>query len=236
MIKNIQYIRLHEVLSRVLRHPIFKSSGLNVALEDAVQYVIDFIHIMGMPEMFQDKEIDVQITKFQGELPCDLVSINQVKNLQTGICMRSMTDTFMPEDFNNCGCYREEDTFKVQNRTIITSFKEGNIKISYKSIPVDEDGFPLLIDNPTFLKALELYIKLQLFTILYDLGKIQPGVMQNVQQDYAWAAGQCQSEFTIPSYSEMESISRNWTQMVQSVTDFDTGFKKYGNRNYIRRH
>jgi hypothetical protein len=53
------------------------------------------------------------------------------------------------------------------------------VAISYKSIPVDKDGFPLLIDNPVFLKALELYIKKEVFTVLFDMGKITPPVLQN---------------------------------------------------------
>ena len=98
-----------------------------------------------------------------------------------------MTDTFFPEDNHYCpyGNHYGELTFKTQNTIIYTSIKEGKIKISYKAIPVDEDGFPLLIDNPTYLKALELYIKKEAFTILFDTGKIQAGVMNKAESDYA---------------------------------------------------
>lgn len=51
--------------------------------------------------------------------------------------------------------------------------------MSYKAIPVDEEGFPLLIDNPTFIKGLELYIKKEVFTILFDQDKIKGHVLQN---------------------------------------------------------
>ena len=95
----------------------------------------------------------------------------------TGLCMRSMTDTFDPTDDRKCGCSSKcsEGTFKLQNTVIVTSFKEGKIKIAYNAAPVDENGYPLVLDNPAFLKALELYIKREVFTVLYDLGKIQPG-------------------------------------------------------------
>ena len=106
--------------------------------------------------------------------------------------------------------------------------------ISYKAIPVDKDGFPLLIDNPVFLKALETYIKKEEFTILFDMGKINPAVLQNTQQQYAWLAGQLRSEFTIPSQSEMESIKSMWCSMLQKDNKFYSGFKNLNKSHNIK--
>ena len=82
----------------------------------------------------------------------------------------------------------------------------------------------------------DLYIKKEAFQILFDTNKITPAVFQTVAQEYAWAAGRLQSEFNIPNESEMESIARSWTTLVQRVTDFDDGFKSLGNREYLKRH
>ena len=225
---NIQYVKLEEVLSRLLRHPLLQE----LSIEAAIQYTIDFIHIFGLPEMFQNKEATLQIVNYRAKLPCDVISINQVKDACSNICIRSMTDTFEPSDNN----YYPDKTYKVQNTMLITSFKEGTVLINYKAIPIDEDGYPLLIDNSNFLKALELYIKKEAFQILFDTNKITPAVFQTVAQEYAWAAGRLQSEFNIPNESEMESIARSWTTLVQRVTDFDDGFKSLGNREYLKRH
>lgn len=234
MIKENQYIRLHEVLSRALRHPLLQ----DMSLEAAAQYAVDFIHAVGTPDMFEDREAEIEIHNYRGKLPCDIIAINQVMDLCTHTCMRAMTDTFFPADNHHCpyGHHYGELTFKTQNTIIYTSMKEGKIKMSYKAIPVDEDGFPLLIDNPTYLKALELYIKKEAFTILFDTGKIQAGVMNKAESDYAWKVGQLQSEMTIPSESEMEAICRSWTTLIQRTTDFDKDFKHLGNREYIRNH
>lgn len=233
MISEISYINIREALSRVLRHPLLQ----DVTLEQAVQYTIDFIGIFGMPELYQDKEEVLHIEDFRAKLPCDLISINQIKECKTGICLRSMTDNFMPREHRDKyeGHKRpQEFTFKTQGRVIYTSFKSGDIIVSYKSVPIDEDGFPLLIDNPVFMRTLELYIKMEEFTTLFDMGKISPAVLQNTQQQYAWSAGQLQSEFTIPSQSEMESISRMWNTLIQRTSEFDNGFSSLGNKEYIK--
>jgi len=127
-----------------------------------------------------------------------------------------------------------EGSFKTQGRIIYTSFPEGVVEISYKAIPVDDDGYPLLVDNETYLNALEAYIKQKVFTIKFDTGKISAGVLQNAQQEYAWAAGELQNEMTTPSVSEMESITRMWNTMIKPVRQFDNGFRNLGNREYLR--
>ena len=153
--------------------------------------------------------------------------------------MRSMTDNFMPQEYydKNVGFkVPQELTFKTQGCILYTSFKEGDIVLSYKAIPIDEDGFPLLIDNSVFLRALEAYIKREVFTILFDQGKISQVSLQNTQQQYAWAAGQVKAEFTIPTQSEMESLKRMWTTFVPRVSEFNKGFKTLGSQEFIKLH
>ena len=227
----------------------------DLTLEQVVRYVIRFIGIHGYPKLYQDKEADVDIHEFRGLLPCDLISIIQVKDSCSGICLRSMTDSFTPGmnpsgkttwHSDNASFHMPyippkapghgEPTFKTQGRVIFTSFPEGKVRIAYKAIPVDEDGFPLLIDNENYLACLEAYIKKQVFTIKFDQGKIAAGVLQNIQQEYSWLAGQLQSEFQLPSYSEMQSITNYVTSILPSMRSFDRGFRHLGDREYIKKH
>lgn len=265
MIANIQYTNIRRVLDNLLDHPLLR----DVSLEQAVRYTIRFISLHGYPALYKDRIKDIEIENYRGVLPCDLISIIQVKNLKSNVCMRAMTDNFNPSmderkrkekcttltnnvipnppmvhspapyGMDRC-CPEKQDftesSFKTQGRIIYTSFPGGHIQISYKAIPVDDDGYPLLIDNEVYLAALEAYIKKQVFTIKFDTGKINAGVLQNAQQEYAWLAGQLQDEMTIPSVSEMEAITRMWNTMIPSVRQFDSGFKHLGDREYLRLH
>lgn len=256
MVTEIQYANIKRVLDDLLDHPLLR----DLTLEQVIRHTIRFISLNGFPQLYNDNIEVVDIRDYRGLLPCELISIIQVKDMATGICLRSMTDNFIPglepkpkewdrpkDLMNNAvppvGEYippmngqREEGTFKTQGRIIFTSFPEGQVEIAYKAIPVDDDGFPLLIDNETYLNALEAYIKKQVFTVKYDTGKVTAGVLTNAQTDYAWAVHQLQSEMTIPSVSEMESITRYLNTMLKPVTSFDQGFKDLGNREYRRRY
>ena len=256
MVKEIRYTSIRRVLDNLHDHPMLS----DITLEQAVRYVVRFIELNGFPKLFQDKIDIIDIHEFRGILPCDLISIDQVRELRTKIPLRSMTDNFTPGLREKKGRKKppipnkegeyphppfspipggpvfEEFTFKTQGRIIFTSFPEGKIEIAYKAIPVDDDGFPMLIDNETYLAALEAYIKKQVFTIKYDQSKIAAGVLDNAKQDYAFLAGQLNSEFLIPSVSEMQSITNAITSLIPRMSEFYHSFKHMGDREILRQH
>jgi hypothetical protein len=84
MINNIQYTNIRQILDRLKRHPLLQ----NLTLEQVVSHLVTFIGIFGMPELYLNKESVLHIEEFRAILPCDLVSINQVKECKTGICLR----------------------------------------------------------------------------------------------------------------------------------------------------
>lgn len=226
MWSEYNYINIREVLSRALRHPLLR----DLDLETAIQYTLDFIACMGLPKTYVDKYAVIDIEEFRGKIPCDCVAINQVRECKTGKCLISMTDSFPGTHHED----RSIASFKTQGCMIYTSFRTGQVEISYKAIPTDDDGLPLLPDNAIFLKTLELYIKKEWFTILFDMGKISPAVLQNTQQEYAFKAGQCNNEFIIPSVSEMESITNMFNQLIPRFNEFNKGFRHLGDKEYLK--
>lgn len=115
-------------------------------------------------------------------------------------------------------------TYKIQGSYLMTSIKEGQIEMAYLSIKTDEYGYPMILDNSSYLRALELYIKKQWFTILFDMGKIQGPVLQNVQQEYAWAVGDCESEFNRMTFDQAEYFYST----MKNIFREDYGFKYLG--------
>lgn len=226
MVSEFNYVNIRIVLDRLLRHPLLR----DIDLETAIQFVLDFIAVMGLPKTYIDKYCVLSVENFRSVLPCDCIAINQVRECKTGACLIGMTDSFN-------GTHREDRSvrsFKTQGCLIYTSFRTGQIEVSYKAIPTDDEGLPLLPDNAIFLKTLELYIKKEWFTILFDMGKISPAVLQNAQQEYAFKAGQCNNEFMIPSVSEMESITNMFNQLIPRVNEFNKGFRHLGDKEYLK--
>ena len=116
------------------------------------------------------------------------------------------------------------------------TFPQGKVVVAYKAIPVDDEGLPLLVNNTKYIKALELYVKCQLFTILFEEGQIDIRVLNHTEQEYGWAAGQLEEEFKTPSVAEMQSITNMLHQILPRHEEFYNRFESLGNKEIRRVH
>lgn len=219
-----QYTNIRVILDKILRHPLMQ----DMSLEIAIDYTIDFMRIVGCPNMFEEKVTTLDVNSYKAYLPDDYYQINQIK--LDNITLRYSGDSF---HMSNPGS--KDLTYKIQGNFIYTSFEEGEIEVSYQAIATDEQGFPLIPDNSSFTRALELYIKKQWFTILFDTGKLHGSILSNVQQEYAWAVGDCQSEFNRLSIDKAESFYNSWRTLLIRDREHNKTFKNSGIKEYLKR-
>ena len=224
------YTNIRLILDKIMRHPLMR----DISLETAVDYTVDFMKIVGVPSMFMEKTEIVEVKNYRAKLPCDYYQMIQVRKIN-GPAFRYSSDSFhMSECKDNNKRDLADLTYKIQGNLIYTSIEEGEIELSYEAIATDSEGYPLLPDNSSFTRALELYIKKQWFTILFDLGKINPNVLQNVQQEYAWAVGDCQTEFNRLSIDKAESFYNSWRTLLLRDTEHRTGFINNGTKEKLK--
>lgn len=229
-----QYISIKEVLDNILDHPLLS----DVSFERAVNLTIQFMRIVGCPRIFLDKTEDIEINNYRGKLPCDFIEPIQVRLVDScNDCgrhykmFRHTTDSFHMSDRKDCST---DLTYKIQGGVIYTTIKEGTIEMAYHAIATDKEGYPLIPDNSSFIRALELYIKKHFFTILYDTGKLNAGIYNNVCQEYAWAVGQAQSDLVRPTIDQMQAITNSLNTLVPRVTEHSRGFINNGTQEKIR--
>lgn len=229
-----QYISIRRVLDNILEHPLLQ----DVTLERAVNYTIDFMRIVGTPSIFYEKTEKLEIIKHRAVLPCDyhsMIQVRDAKHEHKGYAFRYSTNSFhMDLESHKDDNVFQDPTYKIQGNYIYTSIEKGEIEIAYKAFLVDKDGYPMIPDNSSFTRALELYIKKQHFTILFDLAKISPAVLQNVQQEYAWAVGDCQTEFNRLSIDKAESFYNSWRTLIIRDTEHRSGFVNDGSKEHLK--
>ena len=206
----------------------------DLTLETAVDYCIDFMRLVGVPDMFTEKVAVLDINNYRAALPEDFYQVNQVRTTE-GNYFRYAGDTFHTHKcFDNT--VNADLTYKIQGGVIITSIEKGCIEISYQAIAVDEEGYPMIPDNSSFTRAIQAYIKKEWFTILFDQTKISQQAFQQAQQDYAWAVGDCRSEFNRLTIDKAESLFNSWRTLIIRDSEHRRGFKNNGSKEYIKTH
>ena len=234
---------IRRVADRIMRHPLMR----DIPFETIIDYTIDFIQILGCPQVYIDKEAVLKIEDYRALLPCDYIEMIQVRTYigQDDIASdreypnvyRYATDSFHLSNSKYPSLNAQKElTYTIQGSVIYTSNKDGYINIMYRAIATDEEGYPLLPDHTKFLKALELYIKKQWFTVLFDMNKIQQAVYNQVCQDYAWAVGQCNSAMHNLTLDKAESIFNSWSSLFLKTNEHRYGFIHTGSKEYNKIH
>ena len=219
------------IFDKIMRHPLLQ----DLSIETIVDYSIDFMRIVGVPSMFEEKVEKAEVINYRASLPCDYYQMIQIRALDPNYnilgAFRYSSDSF---HMSNTKPEYADYSYKVQGNIIYLSVPNGLIEIAYQAIPIDSDGYPLIPDNSSFTRALEAYIKKQHFTILFDLGKIGNGPLAQVQQDYAWAVGDCQSEFNRMTIDKAESFYNSWRTLIIRSSEHRTGFLHNGTQEKLK--
>lgn len=224
-----RYISIKEVLDNLLDNPLLQ----DLTLERVVNYTVDFIRKVGMPKVYIEKTANLEIKEYRALLPCDFHKMIQVRVFKEGYSQvfRSSTDSFhLSKDKGDS----HDLTYKLQGQAIYTSMKNGTIEIVYQAIPVDCDGYPMILDNSSFREALELYITKKRYKVLFDVGKIRGDVYSSTCQDYAFAVGQAQTSLIMPTIDEMESITNSWNTLIPRVREHNFGFINNGSKEELK--
>jgi len=227
------------ILDKLLRNPLLS----DLSFEAAVDYTVDFYRLVGIPQMFIEKVVDIPITSYKGVLPDDWVDTISIGYMASNdlvthnariIPMRYSTSTFTQSPNSNEQII--EHTFMIQNSIIVCSAETCTVRLSYRAIAVDNDGYPLILDNSAFTRALGSYIKVQHYTILFELGKISQVIYQQLKQDYAFAVGACSTDLLRLDLPKAESFYNMYSTLLVRSNEYNNKFQNTGSKEFLIRH
>ena len=225
---------INEVIGRVKRHSMLET----MPEEAIIEYTVDFMRILDIPDLFQEKVAVVNIENYRGVLPQDFLRMTQVRTYcEAGtdtqpIYYRKAGDTFHLSEKKSIS----QLTYKLQGKVIYTSNKSGDIEISYLAMELDECGLPVVPDNAKFLRAVVAYIKLEKFQDYFDKGDINQQVLAKAEQDYYFAVGACETEFKMPDIDEAESMVNMANSLFPRTSQHQRGYANMGDMEFIRVH
>lgn len=217
-------ISIKQIMDDILDHPMMQ----DLSYERAINYAVEFIRIVGMPAAFEQETKTITVENYAGTegLPDNCYQVLAVrKEGNTPMTLNTSTSVFGLSKSNS-----SSPSYVIKGDQIHTSFEEGTIEVSYLALPIGEDEFPTIPDIASYIRALELYIKKKWFTILFDLGKLNVSIYNNVKQEYAFAVAQAQSELIKPSLDEMEAFTNMWNSLLPRHSAHHFGYSTVGSK------
>ena len=200
------------------------------------------------------------VKAYRAELPCGFHKLRQIAvdgfpaspsnhsfhYLMDGECcgldeLTNVLGDAFSDNFNNqfntaLGTkYKSEAvTYSLSNDFVTLSVKTGKICMSYLSIALDDDGFPLIPDEISYKEAIKWYLTHRLDYIGWRKGEIQDKVFQKTEQEYLWYIGQASSKAKMPDPDQMSNLKNQLLRLKPKINEED-GFYKFLSNSEERR-
>lgn len=210
-------ISLKTILWRVMTHPLMQ----DLTYDDAAMYATEAIGLIGSALSFNNKiKYRIPIVNYKGRLPDNLINIRGVRTSDNYNVLTYASDIYIQDhcrdDFKEKCNYSGDLTYEVSQNVITTSFKEGKVDISYKALPVDKDGYPLIQNNPKNIEAIRYHIMNAYLEPLYHIGKITDKAYQDISQKRDWYVGAAQTSMQLQGIDHLETTMRSINRLLTS--------------------
>jgi hypothetical protein len=235
-------VSIKRVVEKVYRDYPFT----DIQWADIIEWISEGINLLGVAPSYIDK-VSEELTLVNGraELPCDVMYIKGVRDFETQEVLIRSFDQFHSSNYFRCSDEQvatHEDychpvnTYITNSNFIYTSYDEGSLEISYKAMPTDEDGLPMIPDDDKYIRAMAAYVAERIITRQFYQGKVAAGILQHVERERDWAFGSAKNKMVIPDMDGMEAWKNGFLRLIPNFSAHSASFKFLSQPSQQRNH
>jgi len=125
-------------------------------------------------------------------------------------------------------------TYTIRPGYIKTNVRNGYLMMAYQAVPVDNEGYPLIPDDQSYMEAIYWYINMKLIYPDWRSGRVRDGIYYDAKRSWAHYSKQAYGNAMMPNGTEqMESIKNVWLRLIPEIHEQDTFFSTLGQTQII---
>lgn len=160
----------------------------------------------------------------------ELINTDSVTRAKLNSILRVDSTTYSTQDQTNT---TYDYTYVINSNYIKMNIKEGYLMMAYTVYPTDEDGYPLIPDDPSFTEALYWYVVTKYWYPLWVQGKVRDTVYFEARSSWNFYRKQAYAHAMLPSIDQMESLKNQVLKIYPEVNDFKNFFTTSGEQQII---
>lgn len=200
-----KFVSINEVILKV-----YRDLGIENEREDyvtIVEWIGEAIDLIGYVDMYEIKEVELEIEDYISKLPCDYIHYIDV-NFQ-GINIKSNEDN-----------YNVNRKFLIEYPYIKVNSMVGKIKLKYYGYKLDEEGLPMIIDDIHVKEAISEYILKKYMKIKYITKQISLNEYMMIERNSNMKLDKARSMLAMPTPSEFRDLSLKWNRLTSDIYKF----------------
>ena len=150
----------------------------------------------------------IEIIDNKGIIPAEVEKIDRVILVNDDDTEKELYYILANEEINS-------NNYDINAGFIYVDFEEGKVTLNYYTIPIDEEGRPLIPDNIYYIQAVISYIKFKLGKRAYWQGKILERQADDLEREWL---------FYLPAAQNSKKMS---------ILQDSKRFRKISNRHFL---
>jgi len=183
--------------------------------------------------------ITVVMTIFQYTYEEALEAINTDPLLRANIStlLAGLEETYVNNNRNiNDEPATLDYVYYINNNYIKLNVRTGYLKMAYQAMAMDEEGYPMVPDKPSFFEAIYSYIVLKLLYPQWIAGRTRDAVYYDARTNWNYHCKQAYGDAMMPNADRLESLKNKWLQLYPEINEHDALFSNSGNRQLLHNH
>lgn len=208
---------------------LYRDLGINTEIneQEIGEWIGEALNLIGSYAQLEEVSSIISVANHRVLLPCGFLYPKDItfNGRPLSWSTKSAANNYQCEDCNRIPSCCTDYNFYISDGYIHTSLPEGDLCIVYLSIPVDEEGYPLVPDNVYFDKALKAYCTYMLDRIQFRRGLIPDKVYQESKIDWLFYVNSARGSANMPDSAQMERLKRVWVRLIPKQGEYTNGFR-----------
>jgi hypothetical protein len=229
-----------KVSYKYILEKLYRDLGLNEEIPelDCLEWISEALLFIGAFGQFQSSTLILNIEDHRACLPKSFYRLqeithnNQVMYWAGNSLIRNWCcdECKIPQCTDgNC-----KNTFYIDDYTLHTSVPEGNICITYLSMDVDDDGFPLVPDDVYYMEACKMYVTKMIDWQLWRKGRIPDKVRDDSEARWNFYVQAARGASNMPSAAELENLKNRLVRLIPEQNAYSQLFNKGKEQKFLK--
>ena len=222
------YVSLGAIIAKIYRTT---QSNEEINYSDAAEWCAESLNLIGANDIYDQISDCLPIINGKAKMPLGFHKLADIRYKNSPMYWSSNS---VAANYQCSGCQIPvcnsgtcTNTFYVNNSYLITDItgEDQNVCIIYLGIHVDDEGFPMIPDDPLIIKAVESYIIYSLDYANFRKGKITDKVFQKSESEWLFYCPAAKGAANMPNLAQLSNLGNIFRRLIPMRNEFQNGFR-----------
>lgn len=219
---------------------IYRDLDINEELpeESIISWIAEALLFVGAFDQFDSCVQILHVENHQVCLPKGFYKLQEITNNKHIMYWagNSQIRNWVCENASIQGCQNcQGETFYIDNYILHTSVSEGDsIAITYLSMGVDEDGYPLIPDDVYFFEACKSFVVKMLDWQNWRKGRVTDKVKADSEERWNFYVQAARGAANMPDAQRMERIKERLIRLIPDQSAYQNLFQKNQEQKFLK--